>query len=59
MFDRSSLEAIGELLALGEQLGFGITFVPDDQGWEIGYMRGMAGGELVAGYELGDTARAG
>lgn len=58
MFDRSCLEAIGELLALGEQLGFGITFVPDEQGWEIGYMRGMGGGELVAGHDLGDTARA-
>jgi hypothetical protein len=58
VFDRSSLEAIGELLTLGEQLGFGITFVPDEQGWEIGYMRGMGGGELVAGYDLGDTARA-
>lgn len=58
VFDRSSLEAIGELLALGEQLGFGITFVPDEHGWEIGYMRGMGGGELVAGYDLGDTARA-
>lgn len=58
VFDRSSLEAIGELLTLGEQQGFGITFVPDEQGWEIGYMRGMGGGELVAGYDLGDTARA-
>jgi hypothetical protein len=44
VFDRESLEAIGELLALGEQLGFGITFVPDEQGWVIGYMRGMGGG---------------
>jgi hypothetical protein len=32
--------------------------VPDEHGWEIGYMRGMAGGDLVAGYDLGDTARA-
>lgn len=56
VFDRSSLEAIGELLALGEQLGFGITFIPDEQGWEIGYMRGMAGGDLVASYDLGDSA---
>ncbi len=58
VFDRDSLEAIGELLALGEQLGFGISFVPDEHGWKVGYMRGMAGGDLVAGYDLGDTARA-
>ena len=58
MFDQSTLEAIGELLTLGEQLGFGITFTPDDEGWQVDYMRGMSGGDLVSGYDLGDTARA-
>jgi hypothetical protein len=56
-FDESTLQAIGELLALGEQEGFGITFVPDDSGWSVGYMRGMAGGDLLAGFDLGDTVR--
>lgn len=56
-FDQSTLEAIGELLALGEQEGFGITFTPDDSGWSIGYMRGMGGGDLLVGFDLGETAR--
>ena len=57
-FDHATLEAIGDLIALGEQLGYGITFVPDAEGWTIGYMRGMGGGDLVTGYALGDTVRA-
>jgi hypothetical protein len=57
-FDHDTLQAIGELLALGEQEGFGITFTPDPQGWTVGYMRGMGGGDLLSGFDLGDTARA-
>ncbi len=58
VFDRETLQAIGELLALGEQRGFGITFVPDAEAWTVGYLRGMSGADLVTGYDLGDTARA-
>ncbi len=58
IFDDETLQAVGELIALGEQEGFGITFVPDAEGWSIGYMRGMGGGDLVTGYDLGETARA-
>jgi hypothetical protein len=58
VFDCATLQAVGELLALGEQLGFGITFTPDTEGWAVGYMRGMSGGDLISGYDLGDTARA-
>ena len=57
-FDDGTLQAIGELLALGEREGFGITFSPDPEGWTIGYMRGMGGGDLLSGFDLGDTARA-
>lgn len=57
-FDDDTLQAIGELLALGEQKGFGITFTPDLEGWTVGYMRGMAGGDLLSGFDLGDTTRA-
>jgi hypothetical protein len=57
-FDDDTLQAIGELLALGEQEGFGITFSPDPEGWTVGYMRGMGGGDLLSGFDLGDTARA-
>lgn len=56
-FDESTLRAIGELLALGEQEGYGITFVPDEVGWVVGYMRGYGGGHLLTGFDLGDTAR--
>jgi hypothetical protein len=57
-FDDDTLQAIGELLALGEQEVFGITFTPDPEGWTVGYMRGMGGGDLLSGFDLGDTARA-
>jgi hypothetical protein len=57
-FDDETLQAIGELLALGEQEGFGITFSPDAQGWTVGYTRGMGGGDLLTGFDLGETARA-
>jgi hypothetical protein len=30
----------------------------DDTGWTVGYLRGMGGGDLLTGFELGDTARA-
>ncbi|RUP04749.1 MAG: hypothetical protein EKK34_12615 [Mycobacterium sp.] len=57
-FDDDTLQAVGEIIALGEQEGFGITFEPDPQGWTVDYTRGMGGGELITGYDLGDTARA-
>lgn len=56
--DEETLQAIGELIALGEQEGFGITFNPDPEGWTVGYLRGMGGGELLSGFDLGETARA-
>ena len=56
-FDDKTLEAVGEIIALGEQEGFGITFAPDATGWTVGYLRGMSGGELLSGFDLEDTAR--
>jgi hypothetical protein len=56
-FDDATLRAIGELIALGEREGFGITFTPDAEGWTVGYMRGMGGGDLLTGFDLGETAR--
>jgi hypothetical protein len=38
-FDDETLRAVGELLALAEQEGFGITFTPDAEGWTVGYRR--------------------
>lgn len=57
-WDDATWAAVGDLLALGQANGFVVTFQPDNDGWEIGYMQGMGGGTLVAGYRLGDTARA-
>lgn len=58
IFGSEALQAVGELLALGEQHSIGVTFTPDAQGWTIGYMVGMGGGDLLSGYDLGETARA-
>ncbi len=52
------MEAIADLLVAGEQTGIGITFTPDDLGWEVGYMQGMGGGELSSAYDLETAARA-
>jgi len=56
-YDAKTLQAIGDLLALGEREGYGITFEPDPEGWTVGYLQGNGGGELLTGYDLGDTAR--
>lgn len=56
-FDEETLQAIGELISLGEHEGFGITFLPDAEGWTVGYLRGMGGGDLLTGFDLGETAR--
>lgn len=57
-FDEGTLEAVGELLALGAREGFGITFTPGPDGWSIGYMRGMGSDELITGFDLGGLATA-
>lgn len=35
-FDDETLRAVGEIIALGEQEGFGTTFEPDGDGWTVG-----------------------
>jgi len=56
--DLGALRAVADLLSAAERHGIGVTFVPDAEGWTIGYMVGNGGGDLVAGYNLTDTARA-
>ncbi|HEY8318167.1 MAG TPA: hypothetical protein VIG76_05005 [Amnibacterium sp.] len=56
-FDASTLESIGELLALAQTEGFGLSFSPDPDGWTIGYVRGMSGDNLVSDFDLGAAAR--
>lgn len=61
MTDRPSaetLDAIADLLVLGEQHGVGVTFTPDGEGWTVGYMRGMGGGDLSSAYDLDTAAKA-
>jgi hypothetical protein len=55
--DEGILQAIGELIALGEQEGFGIGFSPDAEGSTVGYLAAMGGGDLLSGFDLADTAR--
>lgn len=47
-----TLAAIADLLVFGEQHNVGITFVPDQHGWTVGYMRGMGGGDLSSAFDL-------
>jgi hypothetical protein len=54
----AALEAVANLLAAGKAYGIGITFEPDGQGWSIGYMRGMGGGDLASAYDLEAAAKA-
>lgn len=52
------MDAIADLLVLGEQHGVGVTFTPDGEGWSVGYMRGMGGGDLASAYDLDTATRA-
>ncbi|GAA2230745.1 hypothetical protein GCM10009851_14380 [Herbiconiux moechotypicola] len=56
-FDEDTLCAIGELIALGEQEGFGISFEPDVDGWRVGFLCGTGGGELSSDFDLRSAAR--
>ena len=53
-----AIDAVTELLRASEQTMIGVTFVPDPDGWSVGYMRGMGGGDLASAYSLEDAARA-
>ena len=54
----TALEAVGNLLAAAWHHGIGITFEPDGDGWKVGYMYGMGGGDLASAYELETAVRA-
>lgn len=56
-FDDETLRAVGQLIALGEQEGFGITFQPDAEGWRVGFIRGMGGGDLHIDSDLERAAQ--
>lgn len=57
-FSAETMEAVSDLLALGKEHGVGITFTPDSEGWTVGYMHGMGGGDLVTTYDLQSAAKA-
>lgn len=54
----AALEGIRNLLDAGKNYGIGISFEPDAEGWKIGYMRGMGGGDLASAYDLETAVRA-
>jgi len=56
--DDETIHAVVDLLIAGEQYGIGLTFVPSADGWEVGYMRGMGGGDLAEAYDLRTAASA-
>lgn len=49
---QETLDAIGDLLMIGKEHGVGVTFTPDSEGWNVGYMRGMGGGDLSSAVDL-------
>jgi hypothetical protein len=55
---QTTLEAVANLLEAGKRYGIGITFEPDEEGWSIGYMRGMGGGDLASAYDLETAVKA-
>jgi hypothetical protein len=54
----AALEAIGNLLETAKIHGIGVTFEPDGQGWKVGYVYGMGGGDLSSAYDLETAVRA-
>jgi hypothetical protein len=54
----AALEAVGNLLETAKIHGIGVTFESDDQGWRIGYIQGMGGGDLASAYDLETAVRA-
>lgn len=56
--DQATLDAVAELITAGEQYGIGVTFVPDGEGWTVGYMHGLGGGDFAEAYDLATAARA-
>ncbi len=56
--DAETLSAVADLLAAGEEYLLGVTFEPDPEGWTVGYIYGMGGGDLATAYTLRDAASA-
>lgn len=58
MISDAALVGIRNLLAAGYDYGIGITFEPDSDGWKVGYLRGMGGGDLASAYDLETAVKA-
>jgi len=54
----AAMVAVKELLETAERYGIGLSFEPDGEGWSVGYMRGMGGGDLSSAYDLETAAKA-
>lgn len=53
-----AMAAVRELLENSFKYGIGVTFQPDVEGWSIGYMQVMGGGDLSSAYDLETAAKA-
>jgi hypothetical protein len=53
-----AMDAVRALLRAAGAYGIGVSFEPDSEGWKIGYMRGMGGGDLASAYDLETAVRA-
>jgi hypothetical protein len=53
-----AMDAVRALLTAADAYGIGVSFEPDSEGWKVGYLRGMGGGDLASAYDLQTAARA-
>jgi hypothetical protein len=53
-----AMVAVRALLTAADAYSIGVSFEPDSQGWKVGYLQGMGGGDLASAYDLETAARA-
>lgn len=57
-YDPDAAQAVSDLLAFGDQEGFGLTFEPTEGGWSVGWVRQSQGGFLAKGSDIAGAATA-
>lgn len=51
-------DPLRELLDVAREVGIGVTFMPDPDGWTVGYLTDQGGGDLSMAYDLQTAADA-
>lgn len=46
------MSAVADLLVFAEQHRIGVTFLPDAEGWSVGYKHGTGSGDLSHAHDL-------